>query len=151
MSAVILETTIKHISKLPDDEDLLVYVYNILVMTIIEWQPVYLYLLWGWLWQALHFDEDGAEGARGHLLHLDEEALAAPVAVVALLDLPQDGRHDEQRDEATAIQHENRHNVDVKLPKDGNISSNHPYLMWVKSKAQEMRIWMQMTVQSIVK
>ena len=36
MSAVILETTIKHISKLPDDEDLLVYVYNILVMTIIE-------------------------------------------------------------------------------------------------------------------
>ena len=67
------------------------------------------YLLRG-LWQALHFYEDGAEGARGHLLHLDEEALAAAVTVVALLDLPQDGSDDEQCDEAPAI-----HEISLKL------------------------------------
>ena len=50
----------------------------------------------------LELDEDGAERSRCHLLHLDEEPLPTSIAVELLLDLPQDGGHQEQGEEATA-------------------------------------------------
>lgn len=40
------------------------------------------------------------ERPRRHLFHLDEEPLPATEHVVALLDLPQDGRHQQQQQEA---------------------------------------------------
>ena len=48
----------------------------------------------------VELDEDVREGPRRHLLHFDEEALAAAVQVVLLLDLPHDGGGQQQRQEA---------------------------------------------------
>ena len=55
----------------------------------------------GQLRDLVQLNEDGSEGSRGHLLHLDEESLPASVAVVALLDLPQDGGHQQKEEKAT--------------------------------------------------
>lgn len=48
----------------------------------------------------LNLHQDSAEGPAGHLLHLEEEPLSPPIHVVSLLELPDDGGHQQQSEEA---------------------------------------------------